>query len=191
MLVGITGIIGSGKTFIGNMLKKMGYVVYDSDDFVKQAYLKNNIKDLLNKEFGCVIEDRVDKQIIKNEIIKNHQKLQQLNEIIHPDVISSILEIKRNNLNQLVFVEIPLLFECNLQIYCDYTIAVLIDEEMQQKQLKNRDEKNYEFMKILLNEQFSQEKKASMANATIQNQKDLQKVYHSLESLVAKLQEIR
>lgn len=191
MLVGITGIIGSGKTFIGNMLKKMGYVVYDSDDFVKQAYLKNNIKDLLNKAFGCVIEDRVDKQIIKNEIIKNHQKLQQLNEIIHPDVISSILEIKRNNLNQLVFVEIPLLFECNLQIYCDYTIAVLIDEEMQQKQLKNRDEKNYEFMKILLNEQFSQEKKASMANATIQNQKDLQKVYHSLESLVAKLQEIR
>lgn len=191
MLVGITGIIGSGKTFIGNMLKKMGYVVYDSDDFVKQAYLKNNIKDLLNKEFGCVIEDRVDKQIIKNEIIKNHQKLQQLNEIIHPDVISSILEIKRNNLNQLVFVEIPLLFECNLQTYCDYTIAVLIDEEMQQKQLKNRDEKNYEFMKILLNEQFSQEKKASMANATIQNQKDLQKVYHSLESLVAKLQEIR
>jgi len=106
-------------------------------------------------------------------------------------VISSILEIKRNNLNQLVFVEIPLLFECNLQIYCDYTIAVLIDEEMQQKQLKNRDEKNYEFMKILLNEQFSQEKKASMANTTIQNQKDLQKVYHSLESLVAKLQEIR
>ncbi len=191
MLVGITGIIGSGKTFIGNMLKKMGYIVYDSDDFVKQAYLKNNIKDLLNKEFGCVIEDRVDKQIIKNEIIKNHQKLQQLNEIIHPDVISSILEIKRNNLNQLVFVEIPLLFECNLQIYCDYTIAVLIDEEMQQKQLKNRDEKNYEFMKILLNEQFSQEKKASMANNTIQNQKDLQKVYHSLESLVAKLQEIR
>lgn len=191
MLVGITGIIGSGKTFIGNMLKKMGYVVYDSDDFVKQAYLKNNIKVLLNKAFGCVIEDRVDKQIIKNEIIKNHQKLQQLNEIIHPDVISSILEIKRNNLNQLVFVEIPLLFECNLQIYCDYTIAVLIDEEMQQKQLKNRDEKNYEFMKILLNEQFSQEKKASMANATIQNQKDLQKVYHSLESLVAKLQEIR
>lgn len=191
MLVGITGIIGSGKTFIGNMLKKMGYVVYDSDDFVKQAYLKNNIKVLLNKAFGCVIEDRVDKQIIKNEIIKNHQKLQQLNEIIHPDVISSILEIKRNNLNQLVFVEIPLLFECNLQIYCDYTIAVLIDEEMQQKQLKNRDEKNYEFMKILLNEQFSQEKKASMANTTIQNQKDLQKVYHSLESLVAKLQEIR
>ncbi len=191
MLIGITGIIGSGKTFIGNMLKKMGYVVYDSDDFVKQAYLKNNIKVLLNKEFGCVIEDRVDKQIIKNEIIKNHQKLQQLNEIIHPDVISSILEIKRNNLNQLVFVEIPLLFECNLQIYCDYTIAVLIDEEMQQKQLKNRDEKNYEFMKILLNEQFSQEKKASMANTTIQNQKDLQKVYHSLESLVAKLQEIR
>ena len=191
MLVGITGIIGSGKTFIGNMLKKMGYVVYDSDDFVKQAYLKNNIKDLLNKAFGCVIEGRVDKQIIKNEIIKNHQKLQQLNEIIHPDVISSILEIKRNNLNQLVFVEIPLLFECNLQTYCDYTIAVLIDKEMQQKQLKNRDEKNYEFMKILLNEQFSQEKKASMANATIQNQKDLQKVYHSLESLVAKLQEIR
>ncbi len=191
MLVGITGIIGSGKTFIGNMLKKMGYVVYDSDDFVMQTYLKNNIKVLLNKEFGCVIEDRVDKQIIKNEIIKNHQKLQQLNEIIHPDVISSILEIKRNNLNQLVFVEIPLLFECNLQIYCDYTIAILIDEEMQQKQLKNRDEKNFEFMKILLNEQFSQEKKASMANATIQNQKDLQKVYHSLESLVAKLQEIR
>jgi len=66
MLIGITGIIGSGKTFIGNMLKKMGYVVYDSDDFVKQAYLKNNIKVLLNKEFGCVIEDRVDKQIIKS-----------------------------------------------------------------------------------------------------------------------------
>lgn len=51
MLIGITGVIGSGKSFIGQLLKEKNYPVYDSDEFVLKAYQDEKILLALQKVF--------------------------------------------------------------------------------------------------------------------------------------------
>ena len=52
-LVGITGGIGSGKTTLSNHLKKLGYLVHESDVVVSEIYTKpkKNFLVLLKKKF--------------------------------------------------------------------------------------------------------------------------------------------
>ena len=52
-LVGITGGIGSGKTTFSNHLKKLGYVVHESDVVVSEIYNnpKKNSLALSKKKF--------------------------------------------------------------------------------------------------------------------------------------------
>ena len=52
-LVGITGGIGSGKTTLSNHLKKLGYLVHESDAVVSEMYTKpkKNFLVLLKKKF--------------------------------------------------------------------------------------------------------------------------------------------
>ena len=53
-LVGITGGIGSGKTTFSNHLKKLGYLVHESDLIVSEIYTKPN------KQFLNFIREKVD-----------------------------------------------------------------------------------------------------------------------------------
>ena len=41
-IVGITGGIGSGKTTFSNHLKKLGFLVHESDRVVSEIYTKPN-----------------------------------------------------------------------------------------------------------------------------------------------------
>ena len=52
-LVGITGGIGSGKTTFSNHLKKLGFVVHESDTVVSEIY--NNPK----KQFLSFIKEKI------------------------------------------------------------------------------------------------------------------------------------
>ena len=66
--VGITGGIGVGKTYICNILKKMGYSIFSSDQVSKKIVSENIfVRDQIRNFFG---ED-----IIENEMISRKKKL--------------------------------------------------------------------------------------------------------------------
>ena len=92
MLIGITGVIGSGKSFIGQLLKEKNYPVYDSDEFVLKAYQDEKILLALQKAFFN--NAPFDKAKLKELLYNQPSNLQKLNQIIHPFVICQIQEIK-------------------------------------------------------------------------------------------------
>ena len=62
-LVGITGGIGSGKTTLSNHLKKLGYLVHESDAVVSEMYTKPK------KQFLSFIKEKISKNAV------NHNKI--------------------------------------------------------------------------------------------------------------------
>ena len=129
IVIGLTGGIASGKTTITNFLKNKKFAVHDSDSVVKKIYSKPEPKFLsyLKKTNlkNSIKGNKIDKKTIREEIFKNTEKKKLLEKYLHARVKKSrdiFLKKNRQKKTQIVFLDIPLLFENKLEKICNYTI---------------------------------------------------------------------
>ena len=129
IVIGLTGGIASGKTTIMNFLKKKKFAVHDSDAVVKKIYSKPGPKFLsyLKKTNlkNFIKGNKIDKKTIREEIFTNTEKRKLLEKYLHAKVKKSrdiFLKKNRQKKTQIVFLDIPLLFENKLEKICNYTI---------------------------------------------------------------------
>ena len=129
IVIGLTGGIASGKTTITNFLKKKKFAVHDSDSVVKKIYSKPERKFLsyLKKTNlkNSIKGNKIDKKTIREEIFTNTEKRKLLEKYLHARVKKSrdiFLKKNRQKKTQIVFLDIPLLFENKLEKICNYTI---------------------------------------------------------------------
>lgn len=168
MIIAITGCIGSGKSYILNQIHVLHNIdVFSADEFTLKAYEDPSIKEKLSKEFNCVVDGKVDKSIIKQQL--NNSNIEILNGIIHPFVKDCIINIKNKYFNSLAFIEVPLLFETNMDSLFDASLAIDIEDELRHKRLKERNGKAYEYMLKLEKQQFSNEEKKKRATFVLKS----------------------
>lgn len=167
MLVGITGQIASGKSYILKIIQQLGYQCYNADLLTLEAYNDKEVKNKLNNHFQCIENDKVNKKILKNKLTNNLDNLQLLNQIIHPYIYDKIVSLDKKD--QLIFIEIPLLFETNFYKLCKVNVCINIDENLRNNLLYNRNKDNYKFLKILELQQFTQQQKNELADYIINN----------------------
>ena len=128
-IVGLTGGIASGKTSILNFIKKQNIPTHDSDAVVTNLYNKPS-KEFISylKSTGlsnAVKQKKIDKDLVKNEVLNNRRKLKKLEEFIHKKVKLSRDKFIRKNKHlkkKLIVLDIPLLFEKKLESICDYIL---------------------------------------------------------------------
>ena len=53
--IAITGKIGTGKTTICNLLKNLGYQIFESDNEVKKLFYRKKVKTQISSLFSNVI----------------------------------------------------------------------------------------------------------------------------------------
>lgn len=134
MIIGLTGGIGSGKTTVAGLIKKMGYPVYNSDIRAKEivndnAELKAKIITLLG-ENAYDEKGNYNRKWVAEQIFNDDEKRLSLNAIVHPAVKLDFAKWVAEQENNLVFKETALLFELGLDKNCDATILVTADEEI-------------------------------------------------------------
>ncbi|MDC3269698.1 dephospho-CoA kinase [Alphaproteobacteria bacterium] len=156
-LVGITGGIGSGKTTFSNHLKKLGYVVHESDTVVSEIY--NNpkkqflsfIKEKISRE--ATNHNKINKAEIANVIFNNNKIKKLLEKRIHKEVqISREAFIKKyaKKKKKIIFADIPLLLENRLEKSFDSVICIISSKKNRTKRVL----KNKKFTKENLNKIF-------------------------------------
>ncbi len=94
MLVIITGGIGSGKSMVSQLLKVMGYTVYDCDSRAKKlmltdATLKGQLTELLGPETYAA-DGQLNRPYVASRIFGNQELLGQMNALVHPAVAADI-----------------------------------------------------------------------------------------------------
>ena len=141
--IGITGGIGSGKTYICQIIEKMGYQVFYSDIEAKKL-MSNNIELIkkIKKIIGenAYINGEINKPLIRAFLFKNEQNKETLNEIIHPFVFQEFEQWSKLKKEEIIFNESALLFETGSYKRFDKIILITAPEEVKVNRLIKRDQ---------------------------------------------------
>ena len=193
-IVAITGGIGSGKTTISKYLKKNNFPVHESDSTVSQIYLKPNklflsfLKKNVSRE--VVTRNKIDKQKIA-EIIFNDKKIKQkLENYIHKEVKKSRDSfVKKNikNKKNLIFVDIPLLFENKLEKNFDKVLCVIAKKKIRRERVLRNKKFTKKTLQKIFKFQVSDKERKARSNIIIYNNDTKKDFIFSLEKALIKL----
>jgi len=133
-IIGITGSIASGKSFILEQLKKK-YKTFSADEIVKKIY-KNDLfirKKIFNL-FPKKMRSNSIKFLITNEIVRNYSFLKKVEKIVHPKVRDEIINFINKNKNRgVIFLDIPLLIENKLNKFFYKIILIKCNQSLRKK----------------------------------------------------------
>lgn len=179
IVIGLTGSISSGKSNISNNLKQLGFVVSDADLIVKEAYKDKDIIDKIKANFSEVFTDDIcDKTKLGNIIYNNSEKRELLNSIIHPFVLDKMKRDIENN--DLIFLDVPLLYEAGFDKLCDKVICTKLDLDIQIDRLMIRDKISMNEALSKINSQISLADKCDKADYLIDTSGDFAFTYNNL-----------
>lgn len=197
IIIGITGGIGTGKSTVSNMLIEMGYTVVDADKIARNVLDKGKIgyKKVV-EVFGEQIlfdDGSVNRKKLGSIIFNDQRQRELLNMIVHPCVHQEIKEqIKLNNMNEIVFLDIPLLIEgvdklVEDGIVCDKIWLVYANKDIQITRLLMRDGFSEQEALSRINSQMPIEEKREKADIVIRNEGTVEELK---ENVIKELNEI-
>lgn len=189
-VIGLTGGIASGKSTVSELLSVFGFKVVDADKAAREA-VKKGSKGLaqVREVFGdeAIDENGEMNRRYMGDLVFNHpEKRLELNAIIHPIVRDIMEEEKQEYLKQgyNVIMDIPLLFENELENTVDEVWVVYTSESIQMDRLMHRNNLSLEDAKARVYSQISIDKKSRMANHVIDNLGDKLELKQNLERLL-------
>ena len=170
--IGITGGIGSGKSFVSSIFLKYNFKSFNSDFEAKNIINNNNeIKNQIIEKFGVFSykNDTLNSEYISNIIFKDNKKLAQINKIVHPKVYDSYRKFLIKNKNFNTVFESALLFDYENFKNNDYNILITCPENLRIERIMTRGNLSYDDIKRIINSQIDYDKKKHIADFCIEN----------------------
>lgn len=136
--IGLTGVIGSGKSTALDIFKKKGCLTISSDEVVSDLYKQSEVINKINKMFKLSMKEKVDRKILRDYLLTHPKDKRRLENLVHPLVRKEILNRLSKAKEDIRVVEVPLLFKAHYEDIFDSIIIIDIDETSQEKRLKER-----------------------------------------------------
>lgn len=191
--VGLTGNIASGKSIVQSYLEKKGIPVIDAD-WICHRLMDNNeeviekVKNLFDGQDIFLEDGRLGRHKIGLIVFADPEKMEALEDILHPLVEKRILEFFDEHENdEIVVASVPLLFEENMQNLFDRTILVCADKKIRLQRLMTRRGYSLEHALERINAQVSQEEKRNLADFIIENNNNLIELETQIEKTLERL----
>lgn len=193
MIIGLTGGIASGKSFIAKELEKKGFPVIDADKVAREVVEPGEeaFKKIV-KTFGkeVVAEDGTLLRKKLGEIIfSDEEKREMLNNIVHPAIRERMLH-KKEQLEkegaEVIVLDIPLLIENKSFHVVDKVLLVYVDEDVQKKRLMERDKRGEEDANNRITSQMPLKEKRAYADAIIDNNGTKEESIRQLDEILKK-----
>ena len=179
--IAITGGTSSGKSFISKIFcEKLNCLVFDADKIVEEIYKDHYfcyISFINHERFSLLLNESktLCKKKIKKMIIENDSILNELCEIIYPELKKRIFSIfEERQEDKYIIFEVPLLFESEFDKFFNFIININSDEDLQLKRSldKKIDEKLH---RIFVARQLNNDIKNQKSHFIIMNNEDLEK----------------
>ena len=169
IIIGITGSIGMGKSTIACMLQYFNIPIHDADYEVKKIIENNKlVKKEIKNEWPDVIYINKGKEVVNKSklgqlIFKEAKNKVKLEKIIHPLVHKERDKFlnKHKNKKFIIAMDVPLLYETELNKICDYIFLAITSEKNQRDRVLRRPNMNDEKFLLIKNNQWSDKRKRS------------------------------
>jgi dephospho-CoA kinase len=183
-VIGITGLMGSGKTEVCKYLESKNYPVIYADELGHQALEKESpIYFYLLKEFGTN-----NRKELAKIVFTQPEKLKKLENLSHPVIFDLIQKEKKIFLKlqySLIFVEAAVLFKMNVDKLCDEVWIIDAPEKEIISRLQKKGLKNDEILKRLSANPIKDY--VSKADEVILNNGKLEELHKKIDELINKL----
>ncbi len=170
--IGLTGGIGSGKTTVARVFESLGIPCYYADDRAKWL-MKNDreLKEGLIRAFGAelYIDGELNRPWLAEQIFVDSRAREKVNALVHPAVAQDYKSWLYSQQTPYVLREAAILFETGGYLQSDANILVRAPEEVRLKRVMERDDATEEQVRSRMNAQWSDERKAELADFIILN----------------------
>jgi dephospho-CoA kinase len=195
--VALTGGVASGKSTVASLLREAGLIVLDSDRVARQAVAPGKPAwEALRKNFGPQFfspDGSLDRQALARHVFTRPEARRKLDQLIHPWIaveLRKLLAELQSRGEQLVIVEIPLLFELNLEHLYDRIIVVCADEASQKQRLARRDFRGSDEVAGILAAQGVWRQKLSQGDFVVDNSGSLAATREQVKKITAELRKL-
>ena len=159
MKTGITGGIGSGKSYVCKLLAQRGIEVYDCDAAAKRLirtslHLRQQLKALIGS---------LDKAAISRFLLASEENQQAVNAIVHPAVFQDFEE------SGMLWMESAILYESGIDRLVDNVVVVTAPEEVRIQRIMQRDGITREKALQWIDRQWPQQQVKALADYEIVN----------------------
>ena len=188
--IGLTGGIGVGKTFVSDFFQKMGYAVFSADTEAKKCMQESkDLKSTVIQNFGDEMYKNgvLQKEKLANIVFNDSEKLNELNQLVHPFVQLEFENWCKNQTSKFVIKEAAILFESRANKGLDAVICVSSPVEVRIKRVIERDKCSREKVMKRIAMQMPQETKEKLADFVIINAEN-EKILHQILSVCKKIE---
>ena len=190
MNIGITGSIACGKSTVSDYLIAKGYTIIDADKLGHVALTSNDVKRKLAEKFSDEIleNNEISREKLGKLVFGNDDNLKILNSIIHPKIKELILKLQEEHKDEdLVFLDIALLYEANFLDLVEKVAVVYVDEDVQLERLMMRNSLSKEEAIKRIESQMSPREKASLGDFVINNSYSKEDTFQQIDEILEKL----
>lgn len=172
-VLGITGGIGSGKTYVSNMFAHIGVPVYDSDSRTKALYvydsrLGKSLRSLLGED---IFQDGVFMpKLMGGRIFSNPELLVEVEKAVHPAVMDDFVRWRDTfaGRSPYVMMESAILLEKPfVKQFVDRSLTVTANLETRIQRVMKRDSATREAVLARLERQWNDEQRISCSDFVI------------------------
>ena len=166
MKIGITGGIGSGKSYVCQRLIARGYEVYDCDSAAKRLMRTSpEIRQQLTALIGpdTYVNDQLNKAAVARFLLVSEENAKAIDTIVHPAVFRDF------EASGIKWMESAILYESGAFRLVDKTIVVTAPEEVRIQRVMQRDNISREKVLEWMQRQLPQEEVRRRADYEIVN----------------------
>ncbi len=171
--VGLTGGIGSGKSYVAKIFSALGIPIYNSDLEAKKLYLRDDVRKLMILNFGNDVyleSGYINKNYLANIIFNDKNALHKVNSIIHP-LVKKHFDKWLEEHKQVAYIikEAAILFESGAFKFMDKNIVVTAPIKLRIERVIKRDKTDKETVLNKINKQLSDEELIKRCDLNIIN----------------------
>jgi dephospho-CoA kinase len=190
-VIAITGNIGAGKSLVGDLLKKRGFTVIDTDDVVHELFETSpEMRQAIVARFGSTAMDggEVDRTKLATLVFEDSAARKDLERIVHPAVLNACDRmLDQLSPESIVFMLVPLLFEAGLEQRYTEVWTVTTNEQILRERLRKRSGLTDDQINKRLAVQLPQQEKARRSHKVINNSGTVAETTQQLDTILQQL----
>ena len=170
--IGISGNIGSGKSYVCKLFNQLGISTFHSDEETKKLYFLPDVKKEIIGRFGEEVyfaDGSLNKKLLSYHLFQNPEALKFIETLLYPKLNQVFDEWCEQQSSEYVLFESAILFEKNFDKQFDKVIFVSAPENVRLQRAMERDKCDEENVRSRMRLQWDEETKISKSDYIINN----------------------